>query len=205
MTHETPPALVDVLVQDCIEREGNVRHMYRDGPGHVTVGVGNLLPTEASAMRLPFEIFRGTPATEAEIRFEWNRVRDLDAGHSPGYYIRGWSSYPHLPDGYAVELCRSRIVGDFIPGLRRLLPAVDTFPPSAVRALVAMAYALGIGRPAKGDQPATGLMGYPHLLAACNRGDWASAAGECRIRTARSETNARNVRWFLEAGRPVVT
>src|SRR6266480_95273 len=60
--------------------EGRVRWMYLDIKGLVTTGVGNLIDPVASALKLPFvHKGDGSPANEAEISAEWQRLKGNQA------------------------------------------------------------------------------------------------------------------------------
>src|SRR5688500_19103568 len=56
------------VVDGLLHWEGRTRHMYRDTRGHVTVGIGNMLPSAEAAARLPFIDARtGRAATRGEM------------------------------------------------------------------------------------------------------------------------------------------
>jgi hypothetical protein len=57
--------------------EGRVPWMYLDVRGLVTTAVGNLIDTEEDACRLEWIRPDGRPATDAEIRQEWRRVKGM--------------------------------------------------------------------------------------------------------------------------------
>lgn len=184
-----PPALVDTLVQDCIEREALVDHLYLDVKGLVTVGVGKLLHSAMEASRLPFRV-GDRPATVAEVSLDFVRVAALPVGHVAAWYRS--PSAPLLPDGYGASLCKTELLGEYLPGIQRLIPDALALPLPVVRALVTMAYTMGIH----------GLAGFPHMLDSITMRDYASAALECHIKGATDATNERLRLWFAEASQP---
>ena len=156
------------IFADLLAHEGNVPHMYRDTRGYVTTGVGHLLASRAEAEKLPWIDSRtGRAATKAEIDAEFARVGAMPQGMTAGRY-RGEGGGLVLPEGTAEQLANQRLDQEFLPGVRRLCPDFDAFPPQVQRALVDMAYNLGVGK----------LGQFHHLIAACNQHDWETAARE---------------------------
>jgi GH24 family phage-related lysozyme (muramidase) len=70
-------------------------------------------------------------------------------------------------------LVMRRLDRELLPALRRLFVRFDDYPLPAQRALVEMAYNLGVG----------GLRRFSRLIAACSRADFAAAAEQCHRRT----------------------
>jgi hypothetical protein len=99
------------------------------------------------------------------------------------------ATHLRLPEGVARDLCERRLRGEFLRRLRWLCPAFDGWPLPARRALIDMAYNLGVG----------GLSRFQEMLKACDRVDWASAAEECHRRTCRDERNEWTRELFIEA------
>jgi GH24 family phage-related lysozyme (muramidase) len=189
----TPGLTAEEIFADLQQFEGSVSHMYQDTRGYVTVGVGHLLRTAADAEKLPFiNASTGQPATRAEIRAAFDQVAAMDPGKRSSSY--------KLPDGLVLpettarELAQGRVEREFLPGLRRLYPEFDSFPPRAKLALIDMAYNLGVG----------GLGKFSHLKEAVNRQDWAAAAEHCNRRTSREERNEWTRQMFNEAAQVAV-
>ena len=182
--------VLEVLVEDCVSREGISETMYLDSKGYVTIGIGNKLNTADEAARLPF-VGNHEMATRTDVIVDYWRVAKMDAGHSARFYSVPES--PRLPEPKARQLCSQRVKGEFLPALRALSLDVDAFPTPAVRALVAMAYCMG----------PYGLSGFPRMLSRCRRLDFAGAALQCDMKGARTETNARHERWFMQANEEV--
>jgi GH24 family phage-related lysozyme (muramidase) len=78
---------------------------------------------------------------------------------------------------------------ELLPGLRRLVLQFDDFPLPAQRALVDIAYTVGLEELAR----------FRNLLAACERRDFATAAEHCRRRGTREIRNAATRELFLQA------
>ena len=183
-------AVLEILVEDCVYREGVSETMYLDSKGYVTVGIGQKLNAADEATRLPF-VGNHIPATRTDIIVDYWRVAKMDAGHSAHSYSVPES--PRLPAHRARQLCSQRVKGEFLPALRALSLDVDAFPTPAVRALVAMAYCMG----------PHGLSGFPRMLSRCRMLDFTGAALQCDMKGARNETNARHERWFQQAAQEV--
>lgn len=159
-------------VEDIRRHEGCVLWLYCDVRGFVTVGIGNLVRSPDHAASLPFEHDGEVVATADEKRAAFIAVQDA---FRPGLAA---SAYAHLttirmPLDYAVSLLESRLEHEFLPGVARVFHDCESWPLSARRAVVDMAYSLGID----------GLVsGYPKFTGACLAQDWAAAADECHRR-----------------------
>jgi GH24 family phage-related lysozyme (muramidase) len=184
-----PRALdIKALCRELTRWEGSCRHMYVDTRGYVTTGVGHLLKDANAAVALPWvQRSTGRSATADEIRTAFRDVSAMGAGHKAGFYQR--ASDLVLPQAKLEQLVASRLENEFLPGLRRLCPHFDGYPVPAQRALVDMAYNLGVA----------GLGKFPTLIAACERGDFAAAADACHRRSSRDERNDATRALFLEA------
>ena len=177
------------LAADLSRWEGSTRHMYVDTRGHVTTGIGHLLRDANAAMALPWlHRATGTPAMPAEIRAVFERVAAQPAGQHANHYER--LSDLVLPPNLPRDLAAARLQHEFLPGIRRLCPGFDGYPQPAQRALVDMAYNLGVG----------GLGRFTNMLRACERGDFAAAGAECHRRSCRDDRNEATRELFLAAG-----
>jgi GH24 family phage-related lysozyme (muramidase) len=174
---------------DLDAHEGCTTWLYCDVRGFVTVGIGNLVATEDVAAVHPFfHRADGSAATDEEKRAGWNAVKGaFDATKSAAFYESACDL--RLPVEYVQGLVATRLATEFIPGIVRLCPQFSTFPLPARRALVDMAYNLGVH----------GLGMFPHMLAACNAGDWAMAAGQCHRSSCRDTRNAWTAQCFIDA------
>jgi GH24 family phage-related lysozyme (muramidase) len=181
------PTAHSELFAGLVRFEGNVRHMYRDTEGHVTTGVGHLLRTPADAQKLPWIDGRtGQRATPEQIDAEFDRVIGMPEGLKAGGYREPDGLV--LPKALAAALSQQRLENEFLPGLRRIFPDFDAFPREAQRALVDMVYNLGVAGLGKK---------FPKMIAACNSGDWATAAEQCRRSSCREDRNAWTRDQFL--------
>lgn len=180
------------LVDGLLHWEGLTRHMYLDTRGHVTVGIGNLLPSAEAAAGLPFIDARtGRAATRDEIAAAFAYVEEKPEGMRASRYAGATTL--RLPEATVRELAVERLDREFLPALRRQFAGFDEYPASAQRALVDMIYNLG----------PRGLSRFENLRAACEAGDWARAAEECGRSSSRAERNEWTRSLFLEAARAV--
>jgi GH24 family phage-related lysozyme (muramidase) len=185
--------LKQILVD--LERfEGRKPFIYNDSasPPNRTIGVGCLLTDAAAASQLPFQnVTAGRMATPLEITTDFARVAAMP-GSLPANSYRAGPGTPalELSDDAVTDLGVSKLRDQFLPGLRVLCPGFDDFPMPAQSVLIDMAWNLGLGAPATPTRRATGLHGFPSLIAACNAGDWATAAKQSHVATSRPERNA---------------
>jgi GH24 family phage-related lysozyme (muramidase) len=179
---------------DLEAHEGCTTWLYCDDRGFVTIGIGNLVADADHCASLPF-FHRLSPAnapptavTDDDKRSAYERVKNaFDNSKSAAFYA-GLTDL-RLTTEYVTDLVGTRLANDFLPGITRLCPNFDTFPAPARRALVDMAYNLGVH----------GLGMFPHMLAACNAGDWAMAAGQCHRSSCRDTRNAWTAQCFIDA------
>lgn len=183
--------------------EGEHPFMYVDTRGHVTTGIGHLLKTPNDALKLPWQHgTTGQPATQADIKAAFERVADAWTEHKHDHpEAKGMPlnrcvevSDLVLPAGYSAKLATDRLNGEFLKGLRGVFPSFDSFPMPAQRALVDMAYNLGVARL---EQK------FPRLVAACRAPapDFATAAAESHRSSSRESRNRATRDLFLEAAR----
>jgi GH24 family phage-related lysozyme (muramidase) len=92
------------------------------------------------------------------------------------------------------RLTEHRIIGEFVPGLRGIFSDFDGYPLPARRALLDLAYNLGVH----------GVSKFTHLIAACESGNWHTAAEECSTKNGRVDRNEWRSAMFLEAASPAV-
>jgi type VI secretion system secreted protein VgrG len=182
------PTETRTLCTELIRWEGGCQHLYVDTYGNVATAVGHRLPNANAAIALPWR-HRGTgvSATPSEIRAAFEQVRAQGPGLKSIAYR--FASDLVLAAGVAVDLAVTRVQREVLPGLRRLCPTFDRYPLPAQRALVDMAYDLGT----------RGLAKFRNLIAACKRGDFATAAEHCHRRTTRGIRNAATRNLFREA------
>ena len=173
---------------DLQAHEGCTTWLYCDVRGFVTVGIGNLVSSPDACAALPFRHMDGSAASRDEKLGAYVRVQDsFDKAHSAEFY-RGLCDL-RLTTEFVRDLVASRLANDFLPGIVRLCSGFAGFPQPARRALVDMAYNLGVH----------GLGMFPHMLAACNAGDWEMAAGQCHRSSCRDSRNAWTAQCFIDA------
>jgi hypothetical protein len=148
-----------------------------------------MLPNEQAAQDLPFKV-RGVPATDQEKADGFRIVKKMfTPGCKAAFYRPLTELRLELP--VIEELFRKRLADEFLPGLRRIFPKFDSFPISAQRALVDMAYNLGI----------EGLSNFYILARYCNSGEWELATLECHVTGCRDERNKWRQDMFLDAAK----
>jgi hypothetical protein len=154
----------------------------------VMTGIGHPLPNVRAAMALPWQHkHTGLAATAKEIRETFERVSAQASGRCAAGYQ--FASDLVLPAGFASELAIARLDRHLLPGLRRLFAGFDGYPLPARRALVDLAYDLGIIRLGK----------YRNLIAACAQGDFRKAADHCHRWASRDNRNQATRNLFLQA------
>lgn len=165
--------------------EGCISHLYLDTVGKVTVGVGNMLPTSEAAAQLPFFVRdTGSPASEEEIRAEFNRVADKDPARLASWY----KQYTNLDlSEEAIDQLLDQRIGDFESGLLRDFEAYDEYPEAAKIGLMDMAFNLGN----------SGLVNkFPTFTNAARTKDWETCATECQRRDISDERNEEAIELF---------
>lgn len=179
--------------------ENGIPWMYRDSApaGNCTVGLGMLLADASSAAALPFLDPSGLFAYDEDIRADFARVMAMPLGMAARFYRSPTSV--ELSDASITMLAEHRLTEEFLPGLLRLLPGYARFPIAVQLALADLAWNLGLGAQASSTHEATGLCGFPRLLAACSRADWGNAAVECHRMGCSVERNEWTKARFLLA------
>ncbi len=165
--------------------EGSIPWMYLDTRGHVTVGVGLMVPDAVAAEKLPFMIGHRA-ATSTEIVTEFARVEAMPMGRPALFY--------RVDNGLVLEkaeidsLLRTVLEG-FEGELREKISGYEKYPDSVKMALLDMAYNLG---------PIGFLHGYPTLIHAVEAGNWAKAAANCFRHGPGALRNQWTQKMFLE-------
>jgi GH24 family phage-related lysozyme (muramidase) len=189
---DATPRNVRALFTEVIKWEGCRREMYAGPRGGVRTGVGHPLADGDAALALPW-IHRSTgrPATAAAVRIAFAQARAQCFGHAAPAHQR--ASDLVLPAGLAGDLAAARLDKFILPGLRLLSAGFDRYPVGAQRALVDMAWNLGL----------RGLAKFHNLIAACRRGDFAAAADHCHRRSCHSARNVSTRNLFRAASAEV--
>ena len=185
------------FVPDLVRWEGAVAHMYRDTLGYCTVGIGNLIHDVDEAMSIPFR-FAAREATRPEISSDFHRVMAMPKGLKASAYRTTTGPRIELTDGSIYQLAADRLAREFLPGLAVLYPGFEEFPLGPQRALVDLAWNVGIH----------GLAQFSRLRDAVNSRAWLSVPHEeaasfwsplCHVKGARPERHQWRVERFGEA------
>ena len=170
-----------------IQFEGNISHMYLDTRGHVTVGVGYMLPDANAAAALSF-VFRsnGLPADDATKRQAWTGVNGAPKGQLASAY-RDLSKID-LPASSIQQLLTNSLESAEAD-LRRTFAEYDRFPLEAQEALIDMVFNLGLPRFGK----------YSRLISAAREGNWDVAAAQSHREGPDDRRNAAIRDLFLQA------
>lgn len=180
---------VEDYFDDLVAHEGCVLWMYCDTRGFVTTGIGNLVASPIAAAALPFRHKADLSAATIEEKMTaFARVQDAFDPIASAEHYRNVSDL-RLSQDFVRDLVSSRLSAEFVPGITELCPGFDSFPLPARRALVDMAYNLGVG----------GLGRFHHMIAACNAGDWAEAAAQCHRSSCRDMRNAWTMQMFIDS------
>lgn len=181
---------LQALLPELKQHEGEKDFMYVDSQGHVTTGVGFLLPNEGAAAAYPFVDLDDVPATEQQKREEWRLIASkYDPAHKHGADWYEDYTNLYLQPEFIDQKLRELVDADF-HGLSQDFPGFAGFPSAARMALQDMRFNLG----------ASGLVNkFPRLMAAIERRDWRAAAAESH-RSSISELRNNYVRdLFLRA------
>lgn len=167
-TKDIGQADITAVVNNIILHEGARNTMYMDTTGHVTVGIGRMLPNAAAGYNLGFTKTHHIPRGhgDSEDVEETASHADIDAAFNAAK-THTYSNV-HLSDQLMVADCVKTIETDRAT-LRTMYSDFDHFPQSAKTALHDMIYNLGASK-LKSE--------FPNFNAAVNRKDWPTAAAE---------------------------
>lgn len=196
------PSVAAAFVPSVAGEEGTVSWPYLDNEGLVTFAIGILGEAggapNAMFLSRPWKHLDGSPASNADIRAAWQRVKSQQAWKSHGGGQSEWADLTDLRlDNAAVANATEQWLQQNEPTLRASFPGYDTMPADAQLALLGMSYAMG---------PAFG-QGYPKLKAALNAvvPQYDVAAKECTINknvtAAIASHNATNAQLFQNAAK----
>jgi len=170
---------LDVYVADLLAHEGAPAeptgcYPYLDSKGLVTFGIGEHLSI-ADFARVPWRSYNDQAALESEcvgaynelLHEGQNRVFPFPASHYAQF------TRIRLPKAVALQRCKDRLAGEFIPAISKSFPyawTIDDQPLPARRVLVDLCWNSG----AQGFKAE-----WPKLLAAVHDRDWAEASRQC--------------------------
>jgi GH24 family phage-related lysozyme (muramidase) len=179
---------LDDAVAVLVDFEGRIHWMYLDTDGNVTVGVGEMLPTSADALHLPFLCQNAQLATPAEIVAQFDAVKRMEPGLKPLAYRRFESLLLADADiDAALRATLSRCAGE----LSALFPDFHEFPDAAKVALLDMRFNLGLTRLRKE---------YPHFCSSVGQHRWDVAALQCHRIQPDKQRNQWTQEQFIHAG-----
>lgn len=174
------------IIRDLEKWEGRYPYLYQDVKGYVTIGIGNLVKTEKTAIALPLMVGERAATKEEKIA-AFNAVKAAPKKMRAPNYAK--FSIPRLSEAGLVELTESRLQNEFLPGLRNLYEGFDGFPAKAQTALLDMAWNMGVAK----------LEEFKNLGKAVSRRDWDAAARACHRKTCRPERNDWTANLFKTA------
>lgn len=144
--------------------EGKIPHLYLDSKGYVTVGIGHLLSTLASAQKLAFKNATHQPASAAEIKLDYETVKKQVANRLASSYKK--HTKLTLPNT-EIDKLTDKHIDTFEQELKRVYIGFTAFPSDVRFALFDMIFNLGM----------TNLRNtWPTFNAAINKKDWQKAA-----------------------------
>jgi GH24 family phage-related lysozyme (muramidase) len=171
------------VVQDILDHEGCLLWPYCDVKGLVTIGVGHLLPTSGSLLRLDCYIEpTGRPASLPAKQEAWTEVKNAYERGKGALAYKGLTNVRITRD-LALDLCKGRLDNEFMPAISRVFPEIASWPFDAIRAVVDIAYNCGAHCFDKG---------WVNFVDACRHMHWVSAADHCTRADARRKPTAKD-------------
>ncbi len=165
--------------------EGFVEWMYLDQKSKVTVGIGRLIDNPDQAVQLGGFVHKtdGSPATEQEIRNEWQMVKN---SKTPGkWYELKERTNLRLPRS-VIERQALQYAEGIVANLKRQGYDWDNYPADGQLGLLSIGW--------------IGLGSYPKCLGYVKKGNWFYAAGEATFPTSKKREEAQQ-KLFRNAGR----
>lgn len=124
--------------------EGRVPGMYCDILGLITCAQGNLIDPIAAAELLPW-VIDGSPATPAQVRADWNKLKENRAHYSKLHYRFALADTKcRLTDAAMDTLVMNKLLENEA-FLRKTFTNWDEFPADAQLGIFSMAWACGPG------------------------------------------------------------
>jgi len=150
--------------------EGRVHWMYLDIKGLVTTGIGNLIDPVGLALKLPFvHGGDGSPASEDEIRAEWQRLKDDQSLAQKGHKACEGITELRLTDAAIDQIVLAKFDGNDRV-LRQAFSNWNDWPADAQLGAHSIAWA-GAGFPTR----------WKDFRAAAEARDWKTAAAQSHI------------------------
>jgi len=176
------------LRKNLIRYEGDVRHMYLDAEGYVTIGVGHLVPNLAAALKLNLVVGKtGAIATDAQITIDYEAVKKQWKSDTAAPYYKKYTQL--IMTAVEVDRLTNKHIRTFYNELKRLFPDFDDYPTEARLALLDMIFNLGM----------TKLRNlFPKLNKAVKAKNWAEAVAESRRKSPVSDARNNYVKALFE-------
>jgi GH24 family phage-related lysozyme (muramidase) len=170
------------------EFEGYAEHMYLDGKGYVTIGIGIMLASVAAAKSAGIKFTNrdtGAAATPEEIEADYNSVKGATAGMFPPSKYKKFTKL----DGDAASLKKEldARLKTAEADRKAYYKDVADLPSSVQFALLDMAFNLG----------RSNLMKYKKLKTALEAKDWKTAAKESNRNGIQASRNKAISDWIL--------
>jgi len=170
------------------EYEGFIDHIYRDSKGLATVAVGHMMPNVQAAQQLTFYTAKGTRATPAEIKVDYELVMKQPANRLAGFYKRFTVLKMKSSDA---DLLTNKHIESFYKELKKIYADYDKFPSDAKLALMDLIF--NVGMPNLKNS-------WPTMNAAIKAKDWAKAAANSNRKAPISATRNKYVKdLFIKA------
>jgi len=133
------------LRKNLIRYEGDVRHMYLDKKGYLTIGVGHLVPNLAAALKLNLVVGKtGASATEAQITTDYETVKKNWIPNTAAPYYKKYTQL--IMTGVEVNRLTNKHIKNFYDELKKLFPDFDDYPTEVRLGLLDMIFNLGMTR-----------------------------------------------------------
>ncbi|VAW27453.1 hypothetical protein MNBD_BACTEROID06-1343, partial [hydrothermal vent metagenome] len=157
--------------------------------GHMTIGVGHLVPNLAAALKLNLVVGKtGAIATKEQITADYENVKKHWLANAAAPYYKKYTQL--IMKKVEVNRLINQHINKFYTELKRLYPDFDDYPTEVRLALLDMIFNLGM----------TKLRNlFPKLNKAVKAKKWAEAAAESRRKFPVSDARNNYVRALFEA------
>jgi len=176
----------NILRKKLEKYEGKVSHMYRDSKGYITVGVGHLLKSVYEAQILRFEDSNNNPATNSEIKLEFETIQKLPADLLASAYKK--HATLTLPDTEIKRLTEIHI-NSFEKELEIIYPDFRLYPTQVRLALFDLIFNLGMTKLQSN---------WPIFNSAIKAKNWQKAADNSKRKSPVSAARNKYVKDLLE-------
>lgn len=169
------------IYSNLVRFEDDIPYLYVDSTGHITIGIGTMIPNLDRAYSLGLRKANGELATQAEISAEFSRLQELARQNNNNLRATAYQAATSL---YLNEQERKGLLAEHVQNdrgnLRNLFDNFESIPFAGQIALHNMMYNLGYGD----------FRGYNNFREAIRTRAYDVAARESRISTADDKRNA---------------